>query len=200
LGLESTGSGKFPELFSDLPDESWRALGAAYVAAVRRAAPTAERIIDKSTDTFLLIGLIALVLPNARIIHVRRDARDLAVSCFSTLFTTGNDYTYDLAELGRYVRAYETLMDHWRKVLPAGIMIDVQYEKLVEDFELEVRRMLSHCGLQWEPACLDFHKTERLVRSETPMQVRQPIYRSAVGRWQRYGDRLQPLLSALGVG
>jgi hypothetical protein len=113
------------------------------------------------------------------------------------LFARGHEYSYDLAELGRYIRAYRELMDHWHAVLPEGIMIDVRYEDLVSNFEHEARRIVSHCGLEWDDACLDFHKTERLVRSETPVQVRQPIYRSAIGRWQRYGDHLQPLLHAL---
>jgi hypothetical protein len=184
-----------------LPDESWRALGAAYLRAVRRPAPDTQRVTDRSTRNFLLAGLIPLALPNARIVHVRRDARDVAVSCFSTLFTSGHEYSYDLGDLGRYIRAYEKLMDHWCTVLPAGIIIDVQYEELVGNFEHEARRIVSHCGLEWDDACLEFHKTERLVHSETPVQVRQPIYRSAVGRWQRYGgDHLQLLLRALEAG
>jgi hypothetical protein len=197
LGVEGADNSEFPECFASIPDEIWSTLGEASVEAARRAAPNAQRITDKSAANFLLAGLISLMLPNARIIHVRRDARDLAVSCFSTLFARGHEYSYDLAELGRYIRAYRELMDHWRAVLPEGIMIDVRYEDLVSNFEQDARRIVSHCGLEWDDACLDFHKTERLVRSETPVQVRQPIYRTAIGRWQRYADHLQPLLHEL---
>ena len=103
-------------------------------------------------------GLIHLALPNARIIHVHRNPLDTCFSCFSILFVGEQSYSYDLGELGRYYRAYEKLMEHWRRVLPPGVMLEVQYEQLIEDLEGEARRLIAHCGLEWDAACLSFHE------------------------------------------
>jgi len=119
------------------------------------------------------------------------------MSCFSILFAMGHPHTYDLAELGRYIRAYEKLMAHWRQVLPEGAMIEVQYEELVKNLETESKRIVEYCGLEWDNACLSFHKTKRPVRTASVIQVRQPVYSSAVGRWQPYEKELQPFLRAL---
>jgi hypothetical protein len=147
---------------------------------------------------FIFVGLIHLALPKARIIHIRRDPLDTCVSCFSLLFTGTQPFAYDLAELGRYYRGYETVMEHWRRVLPPGVMMDVQYEELVEDLEGVARRVLRHCGLAWEDACRDFHDTKRTVRTASLMQVREPLYRSSIGSWHRYAKDLTPLAEALG--
>jgi hypothetical protein len=145
-------------------------------------------------------GLIQLTLPNARIIHSRRDPVDTCLSCFSILFDgASNAYTYDLGELGRFYRSYESLMTHWRAVLPPGTMIEVQYEEVVADLENEARRIIAHCGLAWDDACLAFHKTRRPVRTASIAQVRQPIYKSSVGRWRPYREHLRPLLKELGI-
>jgi hypothetical protein len=158
-------------------------------------APMAERNTDKMPANFCYAGLIHLALPNARIIHISRDPRDIALSCFSILFAKGQlEFTYDLAELGRYIRGYQALMAHWQKVLPTGVMLQVQYEKVVDNIEKQARRIVAHCGLEWDDACLAFHRTERIVRTASATQVRQPIYHSAVGRWREYKDFLQPLL------
>jgi hypothetical protein len=143
-----------------------------------------------------LRGLV--MLPNARIIHSRRDPCDTALSCFSILFARGQEYSYDLGELGRYYRAYEALMEHWRKVLPPSAMLEVQYEDVVADLEGQARRIVAYCGLEWDDACLSFHTTERPARTASATQVRQPIYRSSVGRRQGYEDLLRPFLEALG--
>jgi hypothetical protein len=115
-------------------------------------------------------------------------------------FFAENAFTYDLAELGRYLRAYQKLMDHWHNVLPEGAIIDVQYEDLVGNLELESKRIVRLCGLEWDELCLSFHKTERPVGTASVIQVRQPIYRSSVGRWRPYEKELQPLLHALSEG
>ena len=107
-------------------------------------------------------------------------------------------FTYDLADLGRYYRAYDALMARWREVLPAGVMLEVQYEDLVADFEPQARRILGHCGLEWEEQCLQFHTTQRPVKTASATQVREPLYRGAVGRSQSYRTLLSPLLDALG--
>jgi len=189
---------EFPEAVAMISGAELRALGARFLQTIRRMAPAAQRITDKMPANFRYVGLIHLALPNARIIHVRRDPRDTALSCFSTWFLKDNlPFAYDLAELGRYIRAYQALMEVWRKVLPHGVMLEVQYEEIVDNLAEQARRIVAYCGLPWNEACLEFHKTKRVVRTASVTQVRQPIYRSSVGRWRNYEDLLQPLLREL---
>jgi hypothetical protein len=129
---------------------------------------------------------------------MQRNPLDTCVSCYSLLFTGNQPFAYDLAELGRYYRGYEAVMDHWQQVLPAGTMINVQYEDLVDNLEIVSREVLRHCGLEWQDACLDFHDTRRIVRTASLMQVRKPLYRSSIGGWRRYARHLRPLADALG--
>jgi tetratricopeptide (TPR) repeat protein len=188
----------FPELAAEMTAEQFRCVGSHYVNGLRSRAPSAERITDKTLGNFLFAGLIHLALPNARIIHARRNPVDTCLSCFSKLFASQMSFTYDLAELGQYYRAYDALMAHWSQVLPAGVMLEVSYEDMVADFEPQAKRILGHCGLQWEEACLSFHTTQRPVKTASSAQVRQPLYRAAVGRSQSYRALLSPLLDALG--
>ena len=190
--------GSFPEAVRGLSGERLRAFGTDYLARLRAAAPDADVVADKMPVNFRFLGLIHLALPNARIIHARRDPLDTCWSCFSRLFTSEQPYIYDLGELGRYYRAYHALMEHWRRVLPQGVMIDVDYEDVVAHTEREARRIFAHCRLAWEPSCLEFHKAARPVRSASAAQVRQPLYASSVGRWRAYGAHLGPLIEALG--
>jgi tetratricopeptide (TPR) repeat protein len=187
----------FPEAVPAMSSEHLRRLGGDYLRAVERLAPAAERITDKMPGNFALAGLIHLALPNARIIHVGRDPRDTAFSCFSILFARGHEFSYDLSELGRYFLAYQRLIDHWRDVMPET-MLDVHYERVVADLEPQARRIIAHCGLEWDDACLTFHRTVRSVRTASATQVRRPIYHTSIGRWRPYEDELQPLLQALG--
>ena len=190
----------FPEIIKTMSGSELRQIGARYVDAIRALAPAAERVADKMPWNFHFPGLIHLAMPNARIIHARRDPVDTCLSCFSILFDgDGNRFTYDLGELGRFYRAYEKLMAHWRAVLPAGVMIEVQYEEVVADLENQARRIIAHCGLAWNDACLAFHKTRRPVRTSSVAQVRQPIYRSSIGRWRPYREHLRSLLLELGI-
>jgi hypothetical protein len=189
----------YPEMVSSMTGPRLFELGADYLARVRRMAPSADRITDKMPGNFLAAGLAHLALPNARIIHIRRDPIDTCFSCFSTLFAVHNRHAYDLGELGRYYRGHAVLMEHWHDVLPVEVMIEVQYETLVTDFEREARRIVAHCGLDWDDACLAFHRTQRPVQTASMLQVRQPIYQSSVGRWRPYKDWLGPLLAALDV-
>jgi hypothetical protein len=192
------GSLPFPELMLDLPRCRLRELGERYLAAVRPLAPGAARITDKMPGNFRFAGLIHLALPNARIIHALRDPIDTCLSCFSIQFTGGgSEYSYDLGELGRCYRAYEELMAHWRNVLPSDVMIDVKYEDLVDDPQREARRMVAHCGLEWDERCLAFVDTARPVRTASYAQVRRPIYRSSVRRWRPEPALLKPLLDGL---
>jgi tetratricopeptide (TPR) repeat protein len=190
--------GEFPEAVVTMSGAELRSLGARFLQMIQQMAPAAERITDKMPANFRFAGLIHLTLPNARIIHIRRDPRDIAVSCFSILFVKSRlPFSYDLPEIGRYIRGYQRLMEHWRKVLPSEVMLEVQYEELVDNIAEQARRIVEHCGLPWDAACLEFHKTDRLVRTASATQVRQPIYRSSVGRWRNYEEFLQPLLREL---
>jgi hypothetical protein len=184
----------------DIGAAELRRIGADYLARVVPLAPGAARITDKMPVNFRFAGLIHLALPNARLIHVRRDPVDTCLSCFSILFGGDQPHTYDLAELGRYYRAYDRLMQHWRKVLPPGVMLEVQYEALVQDFETQARRILAHCALEWDEACREFYHTRRPIHTASSVQVRQPIYRSSIGRNRPPKEMLAPLLEALAAG
>jgi hypothetical protein len=138
-----------------------------------------------------------MILPRAKIIHIRRDKLDTCLSCFSKLFSGHVPYSYELGELGRYYRAYETLMDHWRRVLPPCVMLDIRYEDLVRDPRQEIGRMLAHCDMAWDPRCLDFHDNRRVVRTASNVQVRRKLHENAIGRWHGLGGRARPLLDAL---
>jgi Sulfotransferase family len=191
------GSATFPEIVSGMTDADFWDLGARYLAEIEPLAPGAKRIIDKMPSNFKVAGLIDLALPNALIIHTTRDPIDTCLSCFSKLFIAQQNYTYDLAELGRYYRNYQELMTHWYRVLPANRFLDVRYEDVVADLEGQARRIITHCGLHWDPRCLAFYQTERPIRSASAMQVRQPIYNSAIGRWRQYESFLGPLIAEL---
>jgi len=175
-----------------------RQIGRRYLELLSPIAPDAKRITDKMPGNFVLIGMIHLALPDAQIIHVRRDPVDTCLSCFSKLFTRGQPFANDLGELGRYYRSYRALMADWRRLLPNGAILEVDYEDLVSDFQPQAARILDHCGLDWSPNCLAFDKADRPVRTASAAQVRQPIYTTSVGRGRRYGDLLTPLVEALG--
>ena len=173
-------------------------LAAAYLGALRARAPDAARVVDKLPDNFLRIGQIITALPAARIIHVRRDPVETCLSCYTKLFPGALPYSYDLAELGRYYRGYDALMAHWRAALPAGVMLELEYESLIADFPAQVARMLAHCGLDWDDRCLNFAATARPVRTASALQVRGPLTRST--RWQPYRGLAGALVAALREG
>lgn len=189
----------FPPVLSRLPAQALRELGGRYAARLAEAAPDATRVVDKRLDNFRFLGLIHLALPNARIIVTRRDAMDTCVSCFSKLFGAGAPYSFDLGELGRYHRAYTRLMSHWSEVLPATTLVEVEYEDLVVDPQGAARRILAHVGVEPPRGPIDFHRTERRIRTASALQVRRPIYSASVGRWRRYEPFLGPLLEALAI-
>jgi tetratricopeptide (TPR) repeat protein len=195
--VRSAPAGGFPEGVAAWGDDTLRRLGELYLGAVTRGRAAAARVVDKTPSNFALIGLIRLALPKARIIHVRRDPIDTCLSCFSKLFTGDVPFAYDLGELGRYYAAYDATMAHWRQVLPDGAMLELRYEDVVADLEGSARRMLAFCGLEWDEACLSFHRTARSVRTASALQVRRPIYRGAIGRWQVSPDLMAPLLAGL---
>jgi tetratricopeptide (TPR) repeat protein len=192
--------GGAPEGVAALTAERLAPLGDAYVARVGALPAGKSRWVDKTPGNFVNAGLIRLILPEARIIHSRRDPVDSCLSCYTKDFDSpGLAFTYDMTELGRYCRDYLALMDHWRSVLPETHFLEVDYEAVVDDLEREARRMLDFLDLPWNPACLDFHRTERPVRTASVNQVRQPIYRTSAGRWRAHAEQLAPLLQALGV-
>jgi tetratricopeptide (TPR) repeat protein len=186
----------FPRGIVLLERRDFDELGRLYLARVRAMAPEAARITDKLPGNFHYVGLIHLMLPEARIIHCTRDPADTCLSCYSTQF--GWRGSYDLDEIGRYYRAYARLMEHWRRVLPVDRMLEVNYEDVIDDLEFQAHRLVEHCGLEWNDACLAFHRTERPVQTASMGQVRRPLYGSSVGRWRRYEKHLGPLLAALG--
>jgi tetratricopeptide (TPR) repeat protein len=177
--------------------DALREVAQAYLKQVRALAPNPTRVVDKFLTNFRYVGLIKLLLPNAHVIHARRHPLDNCLSVFRKLFAGGLVFSYDLAELGTYYVNYAKLMRHWHEVLP-GFVLDVQYEEMIEDQRGMTERILAHCGLDWEDSCLQFHETQRAVRTASVSQVRQPIYRSSAGIWKRYGERLRPLIDVLG--
>jgi tetratricopeptide (TPR) repeat protein len=170
-----------------------------YLARLRGRAPDPEvaRIVDKMPGNAWRIGFIHLMFPNARIIHCVRDPLDTCLSCFQKLFAHGQNWSYDLSELGRHYRRYHRVMQHWEEILP-GRMLEVRYEDTVADLESQARRIIAHVGLDWDPACLQFHRAERAVQTASHSQVREPLYKSSVRRWHAYRHHLQPLVDALG--
>jgi tetratricopeptide (TPR) repeat protein len=193
-GLET-----FPAVAPGLSAEQLRPLGEAYLAFIKPMASGCRRVVDKMPSNFLHAGLIRLVLPDARIIHCRRDPVDTCLSCYTKLFAGEQAFAYHQVELGRFHCAYQKLMAHWRAILPASHFLEVDYEAVVNDLEREARRMLEFLRLPWDERVLRFHETERPVRTASVNQVRQPIYRTSAGRWRKHAAHLQPLLAALGV-
>ena len=190
--------GEYPDNIAAMSGEEFGCLGTDYLArATASMRANKDRFTDKVPGNIAYVGLIHLALPNARIIHSRRDPIDNCFSCFSQYFLRGHEFSYDLGELGRFYRTVEELAVYWHDVLP-GVMLDVQYEDVVADLETQARRILDFCGLEWDEACLAFDRVERPVYTASMSQVRQPLYASSVGRGRVYQGQLQPLLEALG--
>ena len=187
----------YPANLAELTDEELAGFGEAYLQETAVYRKGATYFIDKMPNNFRHIGLIHLILPNAKIIDARRDPMACCFSGFKQLFGEGQEFTYGLSEVGRYYRDYVDLMAHWDQVLPSRVM-RVQYEDVVADLENQVRRMLDHCGLPFEQACFDFHETERAVRTASSEQVRQPIFRGGLDQWENFEPYLDPLKDALG--
>ncbi len=194
----ASATGAYPKTAETLDSGQIAALGSAYMDRITPLSLGRRHVVDKMPANFLHAGLIHAILPNARIIHTRRDPVDTCLSCYTKLFAAEQRFTYDLTELGQFYRHYEALMDHWRAVLPASHFIEVDYQEMVADQEGQSRRLLEALGLPWDDRCLAFHETNRPVRTASMTQVRQPIYKTSAGRWKAYAAHLQPLLDALG--
>ena len=169
-------------------------LADSYLNTLKGHSRDALRVVDKSTFNSDQLGLIHSVLPNARIIYVRRDPVDTCLSCYFQQFANAASFTLDLTDLAHYYRQHHRLMQHWRSALPPGVLLEVPYAELVADQESWTRRIVEFIGLEWDPSCLEYHATQRPVLTASNWQVRQPIYSSSVGRWQKYKKFIRPLL------
>ena len=187
----------YPGILKELPAEQFLEFGEKFIDETRVHRGSAPFFIDKMPNNFRHVGLIKLMLPNAKIIDARRHPMGSCFSGFKQLFAEGQEFTYGLEEVGTYYRDYVELMDHWDKVLP-GQVLRVQYEEVVADLDTQVRRILDYCGLEFEDSCINFHETDRSVRTPSSEQVRQPIYQSGVEQWKNFESNLDPLKQALG--
>jgi len=188
---------RYPAVLTDLTREDVARLGADYLASTQAYRSDRPIFIDKMPNNFRHIGLVHLMLPNATIIDARREPMACCFSNLKQLFAQGQEFTYSPDDIARYYRTYLELMRHWDQALP-GRVLRVNHEDVVEDLEGSVRRLLDHCGLEFEPACIDFHKTERSVRTPSSEQVRQPIFRDGLDQWRKYEPWLGSLRAALG--
>jgi sulfotransferase family protein len=194
----SPGRDEFPLSALKLTKFGVEVVGRRYMKDLSDRAPAQfKRATNKMPHNFELLGLIALCLPNAKIIHCRRDPVDTCLSCWTKNFNDAHSYSRSLEELGFYYREYHELMQYWRETLPIKIL-DVDYESYTTDLEGSARRILDFVGLEWDPRCLEFHNVERPVRTASLWQVRQPIYRTSVQKWRAYEKHLGPLIAALG--
>jgi hypothetical protein len=192
-----SGNPRYPAILAEMKAADFAKYGERYLADTRIYRSGKARFIDKMPNNFRHIGLIHLILPNAKIIDARRDAMACCFSNFKQLFASGQEFTYGIEDIARYYRTYIELMRHWDEALP-GKVLRVQHEELVDDLEGNVRQLLEFCELDFEPACLEFHKTERSVRTASSEQVRQPIYKEGLDQWRNFEPWLSPLKQALG--
>lgn len=206
LGLASRLKGRnsnnkenlYPKNLNDINPDYFKRFGQQFIDETRVYRDQAPLFIDKMPNNFLHIGLIRLILPNAKIIDARRQPMACCFSGYKQLFAEGQDFSYKLDDIGRYYQAYLKLMTHWHKVLP-DFVLTVNHEDVVDDLEGQVRRMLDFCGLSFEQSCLDFHKTKRTIKTPSSEQVRQPIYKSATEQWKHFEQHLTPLKKVLNL-
>jgi Flp pilus assembly protein TadD len=187
----------YPACMDRLDARTARSLGQAHANQLQKMKPGALRVTDKAPLNFFHVGIIVSLFPRARIIHCRRNPVDTCLSCYFQNFAEAFGFTQDQKSLGQYYREYERLMAHWDQVLP-GRIYHLDYEEMTTDQEGMSRKLVAHCGLEWDDHCLNFHETDRTVRTFSSLQVRRPMYRSSVERWKRYEKHLQPLLESLG--
>jgi tetratricopeptide (TPR) repeat protein len=188
---------KYPQMMNKITPAQLDIVAKNYLTALSAGAGDAKRITDKLLSNYFFVGLIHLLYPKAKFIHTARDPVDTCLSGFTKLFKDDMPHSYDLGELGRYYRKYQELMKHWEEVLPKGTLKTVVYEDVVADTEKEARALIEFLGLKWNGKCLDFHKSDRPVKTASVAQVRKPIYKTAVKRWKKYGDGLKPLADAI---
>jgi len=188
---------RYPAILADLPREVFVQLATRYLEDTRVYRGSRPRFIDKMPNNFRHIGLIHLMFPNAKIIDARREPMACCFGIYKQLFARGQEFAYSILDIARYYRTYLELMEHWDRVLP-GRVLRVHHEDVVDDLEGGVRRILEHCELPFEPACLEFHRTQRSVRTASSEQVRQPIFREGLDQWRNFEPWLAPLRESLG--
>jgi len=198
-GREPGATPRYPGMLAELTAGDCLRLGETYLSDTRVYRAGKPCFVDKMPNNFRNLGLIHLILPNAKIIDARREPLACCFSNYQQLFASGQEFTYSIDDITRYYRMYAQLMAHWDDALP-GRILRVQHEDLVDDLEANVRRLLEFCELEFETACLEFYKTERTVHSASSEQVRRPIYREGVDRWRRFEPWLGPMKDALGPG
>ncbi len=185
----------FIEGLGRLDRQTAQRLASRHLEKLRALSPTALRIVDKMPDNYLYLGPLASLFPRAKLIHCRRDLRDVAVSCWMTHFREVR-WTNDQEHIASRLHEYQRIMEHWRKVLPAPLL-EVDYEETVADLEGVARKLVTWCGLAWEPGCLEFHQAQRPVRTASSVQVRQPLFQTSLGRWRHYEQALASLFAEL---
>jgi tetratricopeptide (TPR) repeat protein len=195
---QSDQEAQYPKNLNEIDPEYFKRFGQQFIDETQVYREKAPLFIDKMPNNFLHIGLIRLILPNAKIIDARRSPMACCFSGFKQLFAEGQDFSYDLEDMGRYYQAYLKLMSHWDDVLP-GYVLKVNHEDVVDNLETQVRRMLDFCGLEFEQSCVDFHKTQRNIKTPSSEQVRQPIYKSATEQWRHFEPYLTPLKKVLNI-
>ena len=195
---QSDQEAQYPKNLNEINPEYFKRFGQQFIDETQVYREKAPLFIDKMPNNFLHIGLIRLILPNAKIIDARRSPMACCFSGFKQLFAEGQDFSYDLEDMGRYYQAYLKLMSHWDDVLP-GYVLKVNHEDVVDNLETQVRRMLDFCGLEFEQSCVDFHKTKRNIKTPSSEQVRQPIYKSATEQWRHFEPYLTPLKKVLNI-
>jgi tetratricopeptide (TPR) repeat protein len=188
---------RYPAILAQLPREAFAGFATRYLDDTRVYRAGKPRFIDKMPNNFRHIGFIHLMFPNARIIDARREPMACCFGLYKQLFARGQEFVYSIADIARYYRTYLELMEHWNRALP-GRVLCVHHEDVVDDLEGSVRRILEHCELPFEPACLEFHRTERSIRTASSEQVRQPIFREGLDQWRHFEPSLAPLREALG--
>ena len=188
---------KFPQMMAKLSPPQLDIVANNYLKALTKDAGNAKRVTDKLLTNYFFVGFLHLLYPKAKFVNTLRDPVDTCLSGFTKLFKDDMPHSYDLAELGRYYGKYRELMQHWEKVLPPGVLKSVQYEDVVADTEKEAKALIEFLGLEWDDKCVDFHKSDRPVKTASVAQVRKPIYNTSVKRWKKYGDGLQPLVDAI---
>jgi hypothetical protein len=188
----------YPDGVRNLTQEKLDAMAGAYVQRLHDMAPSATRITDKLPGNYMYLGLISQLFPGARVVHCKRDPRDICLSNYFIDFGAGLGFTYDLETLAYTYKAYQELMEHWKQVLPIPIL-DVRYEEITADPHAQIKRILDFCGLEWEESCLNFHQSKRQVITASYDQVRQPLHKKSVARWKSYARHLEPVIRILGL-
>ena len=188
---------KYPGLIDKMNPKHYAAIGEMYMEYINSVGGDAERVTDKMLSNYYFVGLLHLIFPKAKIINIVRNPVDTCLSAWTKLFKDDMPHSYDLGEMGRYYLRYEDIMAHWHKVLPKGVLLQVNYEDVVNNIDKKAREIIKFAGLEWDEACVNFHKSKRPVKTASVVQVRKPVYKTSIERWKNYEKHLKPLLVAL---